>query len=50
MENPVAAVDGVAAMACTSVPTANAHDRPMCPPVDTFRMKGTHCCQRIDGK
>ena len=51
MENPVPAVDGdMAAVTCTSIPTANAYDRPMRSPVDTFRMKGTHCCQRIDGK
>ena len=79
MENPVLAVDGdMAAVTCTSIPTANAYDRPMRSPVggprvsdascgsaaalassaslrsapkprDTFPMKGTHRCQRIDG-
>lgn len=80
MENPVPAVDGdMAAVTCTSIPTANAYDRPMRSPVggprvsdascgsasaltssaslcsalklrDIFRMNGTHCYQRIDGK
>ena len=46
MENPVVAVDGdMAAVTYTSVLTANAYGAR-----GTFRMKGTHYYQRIDGE
>lgn len=46
MENPVVAVDGdMATVTYTAALTANAYGAR-----GTFRMKGTHCYQRIDGE